>query len=146
MAVNGEAGSSDSDSDSGSGSTDEPTRYLSDRWLKRADQQLAGLAPLADAVSVGFRVLSGPDGDRRYRLILGPDRVGAAAGDDGCGVSLTMHWDVAVQIANGRRSAQRAFLDGEIQLGGDASVLLGHQRELAEIDDRLAELRATTKY
>lgn len=124
----------------------ESVRYLSDRWLAQADRQLADLAPLAKDVSVGFRVLSGPEGDRRYRLILGPDRVGTAIGDDCCGVSLTMHWDMAVEIANGRQSAQRAFLDGEIQLGGDASVLLGHQRELAEIDDRLAELRAVTEY
>lgn len=124
----------------------ESVLYLSDEWLRIADEQLAELSPVSGTVAVGMRVRSGPEGDRIYRLVLGPDRVGVAEGDDGCGVHMTLGWDVAVAIAKGRRSAQRAFLDGEVQLGGDTSVLLGHQQELADIDDRLADLRAVTQY
>ena len=53
---------------------------------------------------------------------------------------------IAAAIARGEIGAQRAFLDGEIRLGGDTTALLGHQAELAEIDDRLADLRAITRY
>jgi hypothetical protein len=124
----------------------EPVRYLSDEWLRLADRQLNGFTPVSEPVSVGVRVRSGPEGDRHYRLILGPDRVGVDVGDDGCGVTMTLDWDTAVAIAQGVSSAQRAFLDGNVQLGGDASLLLGHQQELAEIDDRLGELRAATVF
>lgn len=124
----------------------ESVHYLSDEWLRLADQQLAELTPVTGSVAVGMRVRSGPEGDRVYRLVLGPERVGVAGGDEGCGVHMTLDWDVAVAIAKGKRSAQRAFLDGEVQLGGDTSLLLGHQQELADIDDRLAGLRAATQY
>ncbi len=125
---------------------DPAIRYLSDEWLRRADEDLGSLTPIPASVAVGIIVRSGPEGDRGYRLILGPDRVGVEPGADGSGVQMTLDWDVAVAIANGRSSAQRAFLDGQMQLGGDASLLLGHQGELADIDDQLAELRAVTNY
>lgn len=124
----------------------EPVPYLSDRWLQRADRELRGLTPIPDPVSVGMRVTGGPDGDRLYRLILGPDRVGIEAGLADSGVRMTLVWDVATAIAQGRASAQRAFLDGRLQLGGDTSLLLGYQQQLADIDDRLDELRAATDF
>ena len=121
-------------------------RYLDDAWLAEADRRLRDLAPIAQAVSVGMTVHGGPEGERRYRLVLGPDRVGIEAGLGDSGVRMSVPWPVAVAIAQGRASAQRAFLDGQIQLGGDASLLLGHQQQLADIDDRLADLRAATDF
>ncbi len=126
--------------------TNGTVRYLSDEWLRRADEDLAGLTPISSAVEVGILVRSGPEGDRGYRLILGPDRVGVEPGADGSGVQMSLDWDVAVAIANGATSAQRAFLDGQMQLGGDTSLLLGHQSELGDIDDRFGDLRANTRY
>lgn len=125
---------------------DGPVRYLSKQWLGAADRGLSTLTPISDTVSVGFQVRSGPDGDVAYHLVLGPDRVGAGAGPGDADVTMSLDWEVALEIAQGRRSAQRAFLDGEVQLGGDTSALLGHQQELAAIDDRLRELRSMTIY
>ncbi len=121
-------------------------RYLSDEWLRLADGQLRDLQPVDAEVSLGVTVVGGPDGDRRYRLILGPDRVGMASGLGDSGVRMTLRWSVAVDVANGRAGAQRAFLDGDLQLGGDTSLLLGHQSTLADIEDRLDELRARTHF
>lgn len=128
------------------GSTSGTVRYLSDEWMQRADRALAVLTPIAAPVAVGILVRSGPEGDRGYRLILGPDRVGVEVGTDGSGVQMSLDWDVAVAIAEGQTSAQRTFLDGQMQLGGDTSLLLGHQQELSNIDDQLDELRAITSY
>jgi hypothetical protein len=121
-------------------------RYLSPQWLELADHKLARLTPIEAQVSVGMRVLDGPDGERTYRLILGPDRVGTEADIGDSGVTMTLRWPTAVAIATGQASAQRAFLDGELQLGGDTSLLLGHQQQLADIADQLAELRAETDF
>ena len=121
-------------------------RYLDDDWLRRADEELIGLKPVAADVQVGMTVIGGPDGDRRYRLILGPDRMGIGPGLEDSGVRMTLDWEVAVAIAQGRASAQRAFLDGRLQLGGDTGLLLGHQQQLAEIEDRLGRLRAETDF
>lgn len=120
--------------------------YLSESWLVRADSALADLAPIEEPLAVGIEVIGGPRGDRAYRLVLGPDRVGVSAEPEPAGVRMTLAWECAVAIAQGRSSAQRAFLDGQLRLGGDISLLLGHQDALAAIDDRLAELRLITDF
>ena len=120
--------------------------YLGDEWLERADAALTGLPPIADALAVAVVVVGGPDGDRRYRLVLGPERVAVSPEPEPAGVRLTLEWADAVAIAQGRSSAQRAFLDGRLRLGGDISILLGHQEALAAIDDRLADLRSVTDF
>jgi hypothetical protein len=121
-------------------------RFLSKEWLTAADEAVAELSPVASAVVVGFEVTGGPAGDSAHCLVLGPDRVGARPGTSDAALTLTMSWELAVAISRGEASAQRAFLDGRLQLGGDPSVLLGHQQQLAEIDDRLAGLRDRTRY
>lgn len=125
---------------------DDSLLYLSDPWLTEADAALSGLVPVPDEVTVGISVTGGPQGDRRYRLILGPDRVGVDPGPEPAGVTMTMAWPDAVAIAKGRASAQRAFLDGRLRLGGNTLLLLGHQDALAEIDDRLVTLRSHTRF
>ena len=133
--------------DSG-GSADQPLiGYLGDEWLRAADQAVRDLTPIPSAVIVAVQV----DRDNheppvRYRLVLGPDRVRLLADDEPGQVLLIMSYQTACAIAQGRLGARRAFLDGDIRLGGDSTALLGHQRQLAEIDDRLAELRSRTRF
>lgn len=133
----------------------EPTRaadgdrrpvYLSDGWLTAANRLLAGLSPVGAPVSIAVVVTGGPDGERRYRLVLGPDLVGIDGRLDDAQVRMTLAWSDAVAIAKGQSSAQRAFLAGRLRLGGDSSVLLGHQEALAAVDDLLAPLRAETDW
>lgn len=120
--------------------------FLSDAWVAAADAALDRLAPVPGPLVVGVTVTGGPGGDRRYRLVLGPDRVGAEPGPGPATVTMTLTWDLAVAVNQGRESAQRAFLDGRLMLGGDPVVLLGHAGRLAAIDDALAPLRARTTY
>jgi hypothetical protein len=119
--------------------------FLGDEWLAQADVGLGRLTPVSGAVAIGFVVTGGPIGERRYRLVLGPDRVGADR-EPAVSVTLTMGWDLAVALNQGRASAQQAVLDGRIGLAGDPVVLLGHQEQLAGVDDVLADLRARTVY
>lgn len=123
-----------------------PLAYLSDGWLAAADRLLAGLRPVGAPVSVAVVVTGGPAGDRHYRLVLGPDLVGIDDRIDDAEVRMTLAWADAVSIAQGHSSAQRAFLAGRLRLGGDSSVLLGHQEALATVDDLLAPLRAETDW
>jgi hypothetical protein len=120
--------------------------YLSDEWLAAADAALAVLTPVPGPLVVGFTVTGGPRGDLSHQLILGPDRVGAERGTAAATVTLTMHWNLAADISRGHTSAQRAVLDGRIEVGGDPVVLLGYQDHLAEVDDVLDTLRAATVY
>lgn len=121
-------------------------RFLSDEWLAETNTLLAAITPLDQSVVVGYHVLEGPEGPSTHKMILGPTLVGVQRGLDGANVTLTMDWPLATAINRGQQSAQRAFLDGQISVDGDLTVLLGRQTALSEIDDQLAGLRARTTY
>ena len=135
----------DADSDTSAGDLID---YLSPTWFEQANAALGDLRPISSPVSVAVRIVTG-DPDRpeiHYRLILGSDRVGLVAGDERGDVRLTMAYHTARDIAEARLGAQRAFLDGDIKLGGDTTAILGFQQQLTDIEARLADLRSRTRY
>ncbi len=121
-------------------------RYLSDEWLAEAGRALDALAPCDPGGRVRFDVADGPDGPRHYVLVLGPDRVAISTDDEPCELTMRTDWDTARRIATGDASAQRAVLDGDLVLDGDVQVLLGNASAMADVDDRLADLRARTEF
>ena len=52
----------------------------------------------------------------------------------------------ARSIAKGTDSAQRAFMTGRVQVGGDLRVLLDHQEVLTALGDAFAPVRARTDF
>ncbi len=59
-------------------------------------------------------------------------------------VRFTQDHETALAIASGHGSAQRAFMTGRLQVGGDLRVLLDHSEVLAQLDDVFAAVRART--
>lgn len=118
-------------------------RYLSDEWIDKANAAVGSLEPAAEPFAVSYTITDGPDGERSYTLDLeGPSiRSGASAP-----VGLRMTWDVAKAVALGELSAQRAFLDGNMRIEGDAQALVGNADGMTAVDGALAELRADTTY
>ena len=115
--------------------------YLSDEWFA-AVAEVLGDDPIEPEVTIEQRV-----GDRVWHLqIAGTDlrlRTGPADAPD---VTFTQPYDVAVAVARGERSAQAAVMAGEITVDGNVSVLLTAAPALAELEDRLAAVRAETTY
>lgn len=66
----------------------------------------------------------------------GVARVVAGPADDAA-VTLTSSFETANDIHAGRLSAQRAFLDGALRIGGDLDILISHRRALAEVAELL---------
>lgn len=120
-------------------------QYLGDEWIEAADAAVADLEPSVDAFTVGYTVTDGPDGERSYTLRLGPDTVSMRSGSD-APVTLRMTWPVAVAIAKGELSAQRAFLDGNMRIDGDVQALLGSSDGLLAVDERLEVVRSMTQF
>jgi predicted lipid carrier protein YhbT len=120
--------------------------YLSPTWFEAADQALRSDVELA-AASRGLQLVlqqSVDDpapgvtwhiriDDGRVRLVLGE------AGD----ATVTFRCDraTAIDIHEGRTSAQAAFMAGRLRGGGDVGALLAHQQLLAGLNDVLAPLR-----
>lgn len=137
---------SGSDETADSPNTTQAIRYLSDEWFAEADRAVSSLSPVDGKLVVGFYVAVDETTSVAYRAELGPGPVAIRDGIGDAPVVFNLDWELAAGIANGAISPQRAFLDGQLTLAGDAGQLLGFQQSLAAFDDQLATLRHRTDY
>ncbi len=121
-------------------------RYLSKEWIAEADMQIRGLQPLTSELVVRYEVLDGPDGDRTYHVVFGPDQMAVMQHHESPNLIFSLPWECAAAIAAGTVSAQRSFLDGTMSLAGDAALLIGHQETFNNVADLLSDLRDQTEY
>ena len=124
-------------------------RYLSSAWLEAAGDALAGDPGLPTATA-GIRltleqvVHDTPEGTVVWHLVIDDGvrlAVGAAEHAD---LRFTTSYPIAAAIAAGELAAQRAFICGDLRLGGNLSLLSRHQRALAAVHDVLGDLRKAT--
>lgn len=120
---------------------------FTDEWIEaldalaRDDDELRAAAAELDVV-IQQNVL-GPDGDRSYHVVLEPGDVGVRAGP-ATNPAITFTTDVATAtaIATGVESAQTAFIDGRLRVGGDLRVLLAAQSAVTRLGETFAPLRS----
>ncbi|MCU1370911.1 MAG: hypothetical protein JWO77_2105 [Ilumatobacteraceae bacterium] len=125
-------------------------RFLSDEWIGALHEAAAADADLAAStadlsLTIEQEVLGGPDGDVCYHLTFDHGTVTVAPGA-APSATVRFHQDyaTAASIAMGRGSAQRAFMTGQLRVGGDLRVLLAHQEVLASVGDVFAAVRERT--
>lgn len=127
-------------------------RYLSPEWFDAAGAALAGGAGCAPApagvvLTVEQTVDGTPDGTVRWHLTIADGKIaltpGPAVRPD---VRFSTTYAVAVAVARGEVSAQRAFVEGDLRVGGDIRTVIEHGPSLAAVDDALAAVRAATTY
>jgi hypothetical protein len=98
---------------------------LSDEWFASARAAVATMeAPEDVHVAVGQVVLGRPGGDLAYQLLCDGGTCTLVSGVDRAEVVLTESYETALAVAEGRRSAGHALLDGDIVLRGDGSHLI----------------------
>ena len=125
-------------------------QYLSDEWMQKAGEALAANSALtgSDAdLLIQYEVAGAPAGKVAYALRVGGGSGGIEAGPHpDAPVSFTLDYATAAKIARGELSAQAAFMQGDLKLGRDVTVLIRQHELLGEIDDALAPLRADTEF
>jgi SCP-2 sterol transfer family len=127
-------------------------RYLSPDWIDAAGRALAADDRLAAALAgvtltVEQEVSGGPDGPVTWHLAIADGKVVLGAGPSAqADLRLSTDYPTAAGVAAGELGAQRAFVEGRLQVGGDLSLLITHQRALAAVHDALAPVRAATSY
>jgi hypothetical protein len=135
-------------------------RFLSDEWIDEMDRaagSASGPRAPAGALVIQHVVTDLPlevaealaigDHERAYHLVVTPTTAKVAPGR--CAeatVTFTATYATAASIASGARSAQAAFMAGELRLGGAVDQLLVHHGPLGTTDDVFAQLRASTEY
>lgn len=132
--------------------------YLSPAWVVALDRAARADAALAEATRevalvVEQHVTDGPDGDVTYHVVFdhgsvsvrsGPATEGVGGDGDVPVVRFTLDHETALDIARGAGSAQRAFMAGTLQVGGDLRVLLDQQLVLSGLHDVFAAVRDQT--
>ena len=119
--------------------------YLSPAWLDEAAGALASadlsMVPAGDTIRFGYTITDVPpplsaDGTVRYSVTLNSSlpeaRLEAGRGDGD--VRFTMSYAVAHSVASGLQNGSKAFLNGEVQLGGNVALLISRARDLAYLD------------
>jgi hypothetical protein len=119
--------------------------FLTDAWLD--DLEVA--AQRAELDTKGALVLQqvipdGPDGrEVAYALVLGHGRIEVVRGKvPDPDLTFTQDRATAEAIHRGELSAQAAFMQGRLRLGGDLRTVIDRAAELAAIDDVFASARA----
>ena len=120
--------------------------YLSPDWFAAAAELVAGSATLAERSQGVHLVLEQTvhDGTAEISWALRFDDGSASlvtGRADDATVSFSCARDTADAIHSGERSAQAAFIAGDLRIGGDVSALMQHASLFADLDDVLATLR-----
>ena len=122
--------------------------YLSDQWFAEAGARVAAATlDVTDNSPVQFSyVVEGlPEthprsgSTIRYQISLSPaDGSATIAETDHPGdVQFSLQYATAVEVASGNRSGSRAFLDGDIRVGGDVAALIARSHELEVLSSAL---------
>ena len=128
-------------------------QYLDEEWIEAADKALAeGWSKVDDQgdteTTIGYTVKGAPSGKVAYTIRFGPDGAGVTSGKPDGDPSATMEldYDTAAEITRGESSAQVAFMQGRLKLGGDVTLLIRGADRLAAVGDALGALRDSTEF
>lgn len=126
--------------------------FLSDAWVEELDAAARRATQIPQEVRLVVQqvVTDGPAGDDRevaYAVHLREGTASVTPGHaEGADVTFTQDRATAAAIARGELSAQAAFLEGRLRVGGDLRAALEQARAMAAISDVFAEVRATTTW
>ncbi|MGK2946946.1 MAG: SCP2 sterol-binding domain-containing protein [Acidimicrobiales bacterium] len=121
--------------------------FLSDAWFAELEEA-AGAARIADDLEVTIQqVITDGDHELAFSIALGDGVAQVRRGRDvGAQVTFTQDRAPAVAISQGTLSAQVAFLDGRLRLGGDITALLDRAGAVGAVDDLFGAVRADTTW
>ena len=127
-------------------------QYLSEEWLDQAATALAADPAIAAATAdseliILYEVTGSPTGKTTYSIQMDQGQTSLRIGPaKDAQVSFGMDYETAAAIAQGELSAQAAFMQGRLKLGGDVSVLIRQHACIDGLSDALAPLRDATTY
>lgn len=121
--------------------------FLTDEWVELLDRAARQAQVSPDADVVVQQVIDGGDHEIAYAVRVRDGRVRVVAGHH-ADADVVFHQDraTAEAIAQGRLSAQMAFLAGDLRIGGDIQALIERARVLTGVDDIFAAARTETSW
>lgn len=112
--------------------------FLSETWFVDLTARAAAAQPPPDLVlTIEQRIEGAPEGRWQVQIAEGSVAI-VRPGSQDADVRIVTDRETAAGIQRGEISAQRAFLDGRLQIGGDVQALLTHREALTELGIGLA--------
>jgi putative sterol carrier protein len=125
--------------------------FLSAAWLEDLHEAARTHPAVADLTLDRSLVIeqriddADQDGAFVYHLVFATASAAVVPGPaDDPTVTFTQSAEVARAIAAGEESAQRAFMDGRLRVGGDLQALMAHHPVLTALGDVFAAVRDRT--
>lgn len=120
--------------------------FLSPDWID-AVAAVAAEARIDDRVDLVVEQVVTSDAETvTYHLRFAAGRIEVGAGGvDGPSLRFVSDRSTARSLASGEVSAQRAFMAGDLRVGGDLRLLLENEEALGSIGDLFASVRARTE-
>lgn len=125
-------------------------KFLTDEWIAALDEAAAADAELRQlagelVLTIEQEVTGGPDGDVCYHVAFDRGQVAVRPGPaEHATLRFSQDYQTAAAISLGAGSAQRAFMTGQLRVGGDLRVLLAHGEAMAQLHDAFGAVRART--
>jgi putative sterol carrier protein len=124
--------------------------HLSPAWIA-ALAEAASQAEAPEGIDLVVQQVvidGGPEGaEAAYAVEVAGGRVAVRAGRvDAPDITFTQDRATATAIARGELSAQSAFLDGRLRVGGDLSAALAAARVLSSLTDVFGAAREATSW
>jgi hypothetical protein len=118
--------------------------FLTDEWLDELDAAAQEAdVPAVPRLVVQQVVPDGPGGEVAYAMVVEDGRVRIERGRvQHPDLVFTQDCATAEAIHRGELSAQAAFMQGRLRLGGDLRAVIDRAADLASIDDVFARARA----
>ncbi len=118
--------------------------FLTDAWLDELDAAAQGAElPPMPPLALQQVVPDGPAGEVAYALVVADGALkvhrGRVAKPD---LVFTQDRATAEAIHHGELSAQAAFMQGRLRLGGDLRAVIDRATDLASVEDVFARVRA----
>lgn len=121
--------------------------FLSDEWLDELEAAMAAIAVAPEVRVTLQQVVADGEAERAYALRFADGRItlvrGRVADAD---ITFSQDRSTAAAIARGEQSAQAAFLQGHLRIGGDLHRFAEPAEAVAGLGDVFASVRATTTY
>jgi hypothetical protein len=124
--------------------------YLSDEWLTAvasAARRVTVDPPSSEKLVVQTVITDVGGPEFAYHLELAGSTLDVQPGrSDSATVTFTQTRDTARAVASGDRSAQEAFMAGDIRVGGDVTALIQRRDSFRAFDEVMTGVAADTEF
>lgn len=122
-----------------------PVKFLSDEWIQQVKERLNASegfrAGSANAKATLQQVVTGPEGESRYWIVIDHGTVDMGPGDTASpDATITQDYETAVALAKSEVNPVSAFMSGKLKVGGSMMLLMQLQGAFSELPKVMVEM------